>query len=193
MTFLFDIGNVLLNLHFDRLQKTILGNSESSLPAILAPINEAYEVGAITCDDFVSRSLAALNTTLTRAQFIAAWEDIFSLNEPMWEVVENLGNQGHRLILFSNTNTIHARHFLERFEGFSLFDHHHFSQDVGANKPHDLFYQKAIEQYGLVPKETFYLDDLAENIATGKRFGFHSWQYDLDDHQAVLDWLASAL
>ncbi|MCX8239294.1 MAG: HAD-IA family hydrolase [Akkermansiaceae bacterium] len=193
MTFLFDIGNVLLKLHFERLQKTIFGHSESSLPTILAPINESYEVGDITCHEFVSRSLAALDTSLTRAEFIAAWNNIFSLNEPMWDVARNLRRDGHRLILFSNTNTIHARHFLEEYEEFSLFDHHHFSQEIGSNKPHDHFYQKAVDQYHLIPQETFYLDDLDANIATGRRFGFQSWQYDLNDHEACLDWLASTL
>lgn len=193
MTFLFDIGNVLLKLHFERLQQTLHGSSETSIPNSLAPINEPYEIGAISCKEFVSRSLDALDSSLLEEEFIAAWNNIFSSNDPMWGVVRNLKADGHRLILFSNTNTIHVRHFLEEYPEFDLFDHHHFSQEVGANKPHDPFYQSAIKKYSLVPQETLYLDDLPANIETGKRFGFQSWQYDLNNHQDCLDWLSATL
>jgi len=189
MTFLFDIGNVLLKLHFERFHNIILGAPDAPLPDNLISLKDPYETGAITCDEFVTQSLNTLKNGLTPECFTRAWEDIFSLNEPMWEVVRHLNEKGHRLILFSNTNAIHARHILATYPEFSLFDHHHFSQEVGALKPHDPFYQKALEHYDLVPAETFYLDDLLENIAAGKRFGFQSWQYDFQNHQACLDWL----
>lgn len=193
MTLLFDIGNVLLKLHFERFRLTVLGATDSPLPAALDALKDPYETGIITDEQFIKRSLDILPSELTPAQFTSAWEDIFSLNEPMWEVVRHLSQEGHRLILFSNTNAIHARHFLSSYPDFSLFHHHHFSQEVGAMKPHDPFYQKAIETYQLIPEETLYLDDLPDNIATGKRLGFQSWQYDLNDHQACLEWLKARL
>jgi putative hydrolase of the HAD superfamily len=189
MTFLFDIGNVLLKLHFERFHETILGAPDVPLPDDLLILRDSHEIGAITCDDFVTRSLKVLETNLTPESFTRAWEDIFSLNEPMWGVVRHLKESGHRLILFSNTNAIHTRHFLATYPDFGLFDHHHFSQEIGASKPHDSFYQKALDHYNLIPSETLYLDDLPENIATGKRFDFQSWQYDFENHEACLDWL----
>lgn len=190
MTFLFDIGNVLLKLHFHRFHQAILGAPDAPLPEALALLKDPYETGAITDDEFVSRSLTILKSDLSPAQFIAAWENIFSLNEPMWQVVRTLRENGHRLILFSNTNAIHARAFLTKHPEFALFDHHHFSQEIGAIKPHDDFYTKAIANYQLTPAETLYLDDLPENIATGKRLGFRTHQYDLNNHPACLDWLS---
>ncbi len=193
MTFLFDIGNVLLNLHFDHFYNTVLGAPDAPVPEALSALKDPYETGKITCDEFVSQSLQILKSDLSHSQFISAWEDIFSLNEPMWEVVRQLKKDNHRLILFSNTNAIHARSFLATYPGFSLFNHHHFSQEIGAIKPNDDFYQKAITTYDLIPSETLYLDDLPDNIATGKRLGFRSWQYDLNDHAACLRWLATQI
>jgi len=190
MTFLFDIGNVLLKLHFERFHSVILGSPDAPLPDHLLALKDPYETGAISCRTFVSRSLQILKSDLSPADFTAAWQNIFSLNTPMWDVVHHLKNQGHRLILFSNTNAIHARHFLSTYPDFALFDHHHFSQEVGAIKPHPSFYQDALDQYHLDPSETLYLDDLPENIATGKDFKFRSWQYDLNNHKACLDWLS---
>lgn len=190
MTFLFDIGNVLLRLHFDRFHNTILGAPDAPLPPELVSIKEPYESGEIDDETFVRRSLEVLASPLTPDQFIAAWRDIFSPNEPMWDVVNQLKEQNHRLILFSNTNGLHTTSFLAQYRVFDHFDHHHFSQEVKAMKPETDFYQKAIEQYQIDPAETLYLDDLPENIEAGRRHGFTSWQYDLDDHEACLDWLA---
>ena len=191
MTFLFDIGNVLLKLHFERFHLAILGSENAFLPGNLVKIKDSYETGKIKDQEFVQRSLAILDSPLKPDEFVAAWENIFSPNLPMWEVVHKLKKQGHRLILFSNTNTIHARSFLKTYPDFNLFDHQHFSQEVGIIKPHPEFYQSAIKNFDLAPQETLYLDDLPENIVTGKELGFCSWQYDLNDHQSCLTWLSN--
>lgn len=189
MTFLFDIGNVLLNLHFERFHEIILPAGQTDLTAEMLELKDPYESGQISDEDFVTRSLALIDKPLTREEFTQAWQNIFSLNEPMWEVVRQLRADGHRLILFSNTNTLHSDYFLKTYEPFSLFHHHHFSQKTGANKPDPKFYENAIRDYDLVPKETLYLDDLAENIDTGIALGFQCFQYDLNDHAAALEWL----
>ena len=191
MTFLFDIGNVVLKLHFENFHRKVLGAPNAPIPSELDKLKDPYETGEISDDEFVSRSLQILNSDLSPDVFTEAWQDIFSPNTPMWDVVNQLHADGHRLILFSNTNALHSTHFLEKYEVFQHFHHHHFSQEVSAIKPHADFYQKAVETYDLVPSETAYLDDLPENIATGKDFRFHSWQYDFNNHEACLDWLKS--
>ena len=191
MTFLFDIGNVLLKLHFENFHRKVVGHEQATLPTELAALKDPFETGAMTEQEFVTRSVNILGDHITPEVFTNAWLDIFSLNDPMWEVVQKLHSAGHRLILFSNTNGLHTRHFLGHYPAFQLFHHHHFSQEIGAIKPHDEFYQKAIDAYQLDPAHTAYLDDLPENIATGKKFGFQSWQYDLNNHEACLEWLGS--
>ena len=190
MTFLFDIGNVLLKLHFDRFQTTILGSPDSPFSPEFAKVKELYESGKIDDGQFPDQALPHLPRPVAREAFIKAWQDIFSLNDPMWQVVRSLKNEGHRLILFSNTNGLHAEAFLRDFPDFAHFDHQHFSHEVKALKPEPAFYQSAIEQYRLDPAETLYFDDLAENIATGRQFGFSCWQYHPDEHPAFLAWLA---
>jgi FMN phosphatase YigB (HAD superfamily) len=136
MTFLFDIGNVLLKLHFENFHRKVVGHEQAPLPSQLAQLKDPFETGAITDEEFVTRSVELLGDQITPEAFTEAWLNIFSLNDPMWEVVQKLHHDGHRLILFSNTNGLHTRHFLGKYSGFSLFNHHHFSQEVGAIKPH---------------------------------------------------------
>lgn len=189
MTILFDIGNVLLKLDFSRFHTAVLGNEEALLPEDLAGLKDPYESGVIVDAEFVARCLDGLSSSLTPGQFTAAWQDVFSPNKPMWAVVRQFKALGHRLILFSNTNGLHSAHFLSEIPVFRHFDAHHFSHEVGVMKPDPEFYRKAIERFELVPSETIYIDDLAENIATGRRFGFKCWQYEAERHDACLLWL----
>lgn len=189
MNFLFDIGNVLLNLHFDRFCAAVLGSPDACLPEQLARLKDPYEFGEINDSQFVALCLDHLSSTLSAAEFTAAWQDVFSPNEPMWAVVRQLKASQHRLILFSNTNGLHSAHFLAHFPVFQYFEDYHFSHKVGVMKPEPDFYQKAIERFKLDPSETIYIDDLPENIATGRQFGFDCWQYQVERHEACLKWL----
>lgn len=193
MTFLYDIGNVLLHLHFDRFYDTILPDGQLDLPNEMLKLKDPYESGQMSDQDFLTKAVSMLEKELTENEFIRAWQDIFSANQPMWDVVRKLHAADHRLILFSNTNALHAQAFLRDFEIFKLFHHHHFSHVTGANKPDPLFYENAIRDYDLVPAETLYFDDLPENIDTAIALGFQSFQYDLNDHQAAEEWLQAKL
>jgi len=191
MNYLFDIGNVLLLLDFPSFHRRVFGPDGPS-PGVtdrLAALKDPYETGKLSDEDFITQTMATSSSTLSRAEFTAAWNEIFAPNPPMWELVEQLKKEGHRLILFSNTNALHADYFLREFEIFKHFGHHHFSHEAGAIKPDDSFYTTAIEEYGLTPSKTRYFDDLPENIETGKRLGFLCHQYDFNNHQAALDWL----
>ena len=194
MNFLFDIGNVLLRLDFPSFHRRVFGpggltpEAREELDLLKVP----YEAGEMDDDTFFSSIRPLLpdeRKGLTAPEFITAWNGIFSPNRPMWRVVDQLAAQGHRLILFSNTNSLHASYFLKEFSVFDHFRHHHFSQEIGALKPDRAFYDSAIEKFQLVPEETLYLDDLPENILTGRNLGFGCHQYHLEDHPAALDWL----
>jgi FMN phosphatase YigB (HAD superfamily) len=63
----------------------------------------------------------------------------------------------------------------------------HSKSDI---KPHPPIYQHAVDTHDLDPQSTLYIDDLPQNIATGREFGFHCHQYDLRNHAAFERWLA---
>jgi putative hydrolase of the HAD superfamily len=109
----------------------------------------------------------------------------------MWKNVRQLAADGHRLILFSNTNAIHCPWVFEAYPEFSLFSGAVLSFETGFIKPEPPIYQHAIDAHGLVPAETLYIDDLPQNIATGREFGFQCHTYDLRDHASFEKWLST--
>lgn len=196
MTFLFDIGRVLLDFDFERSLARLLPPDAPrgrERLAVLLEKRDEFETGAIAPDDYIAWALRELGSSATPAEFRHAWRHIFTPVAPMWRVVRQLAAAGHRLILFSNTNAIHCPWVFGEFPEFALFPEAVLSFEVGAVKPHPPIYQYAIDTYRLDPAATCYFDDLPANIATGRDFGFRCFQYDLTDHAACEAWLAREL
>ena len=196
LSFLFDIGKVLLDFDFEASLKTFLppGHPDpaSALSELLAKKDE-FETGRISVSDYTDWALATLGSSASHDDFHHAWRHIFTPNEPMWETVRALHAAGHRLILFSNTNAIHCPWVFEAYPEFSLFHGAILSYEVDSIKPEPEIYQHAIEKYSLTPAETLYIDDLPANIATGNQFALRTHQYHLDNHQAFEHWLTKQL
>ncbi|MGL5016682.1 MAG: HAD-IA family hydrolase, partial [Luteolibacter sp.] len=133
------------------------------------------------------------DTPVTPDEFRHAWRHIFTPNKPMWATVRQLVADGHRLIIFSNTNSIHCPWVFEEYPEFCLFPEAVLSYQTGFVKPEPEIYHHAIRAHGLIPEETLYIDDLPQNIATGRDLGFITWQYDMKDHAAFEKWLAGHL
>lgn len=193
MTFLYDIGRVLLDFHFESSLARLFPESTPDVHERLERMLERkdeFEAGRIDVDSYTKWAMGVLETDATAEQFHHYWQRIFTPNEPMWECVRSLSAKGHRLILFSNTNAIHCPWVFEFYPEFSLFDGAVLSFETGFIKPEPEIYQHAVDKYDLVPGETLYIDDLPQNIATGKDFGFHCFQYDLKDHASFERWLA---
>lgn len=196
MTFLFDIGRVLLDFDFESSISTLFSadvtDQAERLERLLERKDE-FEAGKIDVLTYVTWALEVLGCDVTHDQFCHAWQQIFVPNEPMWARVRQLAADGHRLILFSNINGIHWPWITQNFDGFELFHDAVLSFKAGFIKPDPGIYQHAISHHTLVPSETLYIDDLPQNCATGRELGFRTWQYDLKNHAAFETWLSSEL
>jgi putative hydrolase of the HAD superfamily len=197
-TFLFDIGNVLLHFDFTVAAQRFAAMSEAGADEVLArlsPFKNALESGAMPAEDFVAESSALIGFRGSREEFVDIWNDIFTENSPMIDLAKKLAPD-HRLILFSNTNGLHKDWFIRRYGVFSHFAGGVFSHEVRCMKPEEAFYQQAVTQFGIDPAETFYIDDLAENIAAGQRFGLVCHHYASSRHgeleSDVARWLHKA-
>lgn len=195
-TFLFDIGRVLLDFDYESsLAKLIpqrISNPEELIQQVLAQ-KDALEAGLIDPASYARRALQILESDATLEQFCQAWQQIFTINQPMWQCVHQLAQQKHQLILISNINAIHCPWLFTAYPEFSYFAHKVLSFEVGALKPEFAIYHHAINTYKLDPAATIYIDDQSENIASGQELGFQCWQYDLNNHQAFEIWLEKTL
>lgn len=194
---LIDIGNVILHVDFLTSLRTLvpqeLADPDGRIYSLLEKKDD-FEGGALSDEEFVAWASGKLQFTGTEKEFLFAWNNIFSPNLLMWETLRDLKARGFQLILFSNTNQMHADFFLKEYaEIFELFDGEVFSHLAGSIKPDPAIYHHAFEKYDLLPEETLYLDDLPENITTGLQLGLKAWRYNVDSHEALTRWLVETL
>lgn len=189
MTYLFDIGNVLLAFDFTPALSTLLGRQAdpNALQQIIARKDD-FEAGQIDVDEYISWASTLLDYRGGADGFKQAWRSIFTPIYPNWELVKQLHAEGHRLILYSNTNAIHAPYCMEQYDIFRYFDHAVFSHEIGEIKPHCDFFTRSFELFDINPAETRYIDDLEDNILAGRRHGLDCFHYLPDSHQALAQW-----
>ncbi|MDE0593718.1 MAG: HAD family phosphatase [Akkermansiaceae bacterium] len=189
---LFDIGNVLVHLDFETplaaLVPPSMKNPKERIHRLLEKKDE-LESGAIAKDEFITWASERLGFPGSPESFLEAWNSIFEPIHSMWTMAAFLKSLGVKIILFSNTNCMHAEWLLKNYNVFEEFDERVFSHLVGAIKPDAAIYHHAIAQHDLVPADTLYIDDLPENIAKGEELGFRCHQYAFARHHQFIAWL----
>ena len=191
--FLFDIGNVLLKFDFSVAMKKTLALSEVQDPieatSQIDRLKLGYEDGQIDRAAFLRGVFDVLRYRGTEAEFVAAWEDIFTPNDPMVALVERLHGR-FPLYLLSNTSDIHRDYIFRRYDFFGRFTAGTYSYEAKASKPGREIYGIAQRELGIEPATTFFIDDLLPNIETARALGFHAHHYHHDQHAALLSQLA---
>ena len=187
--FLFDIGNVLLRFDFHLALRALAAQSDATDPTdVLARIELvkfALEDGQIDRAGFVRGVFDVLRYRGTESEFIAAWEDIFTPNQPMLDLVGQLHGR-YPLHLLSNTSDIHVDYIFRRYPAFRHFSGAVYSYRVKASKPDPAIYRIACQQLGIEPATTFFIDDLLPNIETARTLGFRTHHYHHDRHAELL-------
>ena len=183
---LFDLGNVLLRFDFDRVYSAMAehqANVEMLKGDAMEALKIEFETGAIDNEEMFQRTAALSGYTGPQEHFERSWEDIFEENVPMVDFLRDLETRGIPRYLLSNSNDLHVRHIETAYDVLEPFNDIIFSHHAKAMKPDESIFEKAIAQFELEPSKTAYIDDLADNIATGRRLGFQCIHYNPDAHE----------
>lgn len=183
---IFDFGNVVAHFDFARSAGRFgrsLGLSaeeftRKATEAGLIEVFKVYESGGMTSEDFHRRFSELTGVDDDFERFAADWADIFWANEPVHRLIDALRGAGYTLVLGSNTNELHARHFRAQFaEVFRHFDRLVLSYEVGRIKPDPGFYLACAAAAGRPAGECVFIDDLAENVEGANKAGLIGVQY----------------
>ncbi len=168
-TIVFDFGNVIGFFDNTKTLRRLEPHTDLSSEEMLAvfrdsPLEDDYEHGRISSDEFIERAQAALKLRCSKEEIAKAWSDIFHPNEEMCKLVPRLRGR-FRLLLGSNTNELHATHFRKQFaETLAHFDSLVLSHEVGARKPNIEFFHHCHRLAHGELSECVFIDDLPENV-----------------------------
>ncbi len=185
---IFDIGNVILRFDFNRAMSKMAGHCDPLSVEILArlePVKLAYEGGRMTRPEFLAEWRSIFRYTSTDEDFVAAFADIFTENEPVVALIRQLHGR-LPLYLLSNTNDIHIDFIFRQYPVFGLFTDAVYSHVVKASKPERAIYEIAARQFGVTPAETLFIDDLQANVESAREAGFRAHHYHHERHGDLL-------
>ncbi len=185
-TIIFDFGNVVAffdhQLTLERLAPhTDMPPEEIWRSVYLGPMEEEFEAGRMSAEQFVAE-FTKLCRLRCDAQFIVeSVADIFRPNPEICALLPKLKGR-YRLLLGSNTNPIHSRHFQKQLaEPLAHFDKLVLSHDVGDRKPRRGFYEYCLRFADCEPGECLFIDDIAANIEGARAAGLHGLVYQPND------------
>jgi len=177
--FIFDLGNVLLLFSHERMFAQVgalCGKSAEEVRRVFIEddLGTRFERGNLSEAQLRGELERRLDATFASSELDRALGDIFTPNEPMLEIVSALRRQGFRLVLLSNTNSIHVRWIESNYDVLSRFDSCVLSYQVGAVKPEPAIYAAAINCANCSPDECLYTDDISAYVDAGREAGLNA-------------------
>ena len=176
----FDVGNVLIDYQPDRYLREI-GVPDIKREAMLKDIFfskewEQLDNGDITFDE--AYDIIEKKSILTREEIISVFEDhllkIFSLIDANVSLLPVIKQYGYKLFYISNFTERYFYRMQKKFPIWDIFDDGVISAAIKMSKPGKDIFLYAFNQFGIDPKESVFIDDLPENVATAKSLGMET-------------------
>lgn len=180
---IFDLGGVLLNIDYNKTSEAFaqLGVLQFDELYSLSGANDlfqALETGAISDSDFYQKAHAYCHPITTMDKIQVAWNAM--LLDFRMESIHTLTDLKKRydLYLLSNTNSIHLEAFNRLFKQITgkesidgYFKKAYYSHEIKMRKPNVSTYRFVLDDAGINPSETLFIDDSVNNINGAREAG----------------------
>ncbi len=175
-----DLGKVLIFFDNSIFYRKLAAFTPFDVKEIAARVNvhseigEAFDTGRLSPQGFYEKALEALEAELSCEDFFAMYNDVFSLNRPVVDILSRLKALSCRMVMLSNTDVERFGFIRNRFPEVMLFDHYVLSYEEGYMKPDPRIFVVALGKAEAAPAECVFIDDRSENIEAARRLGMHA-------------------
>jgi putative hydrolase of the HAD superfamily len=179
-TVIFDLGGVLVSVDFMRAcarLESAGGGPASRIRDLILHGGEKveFDTGRSSPAEFAERMCAALDVSLSHAEFADIWCDIFGEQHEVTGMLDEIAKRAD-LILLSNTDPLHLDRVRRQFGLLDKFGHLVLSYEVGHAKPARQIYERALRL--CVPgSRVLFFDDVAEFVAAARACGLPAEQF----------------
>lgn len=199
-TLIFDIGNVIVDIDYMRPVAEFQKLTNVDFAEIASynrdhKLFDTFEKGKLSEAEFHNELRRFLRPGVTDRQILDAWNSILIAYPTHKLQLLNQLKNNYRVLALSNINETHVRE-LDRVAAeqlgaaaFSDFFHKaYYSHEMGLRKPEKEIYQEVLRTENLDPARTFFVDDLAENVASALQVGLDAYQLtERDKLQQLLE------
>ncbi len=184
-TIIFDFGNVLGFFDHQRTLAQLAPFTDLSADEIyhrlyLEELEHQFEAGQLSEEEFLQQVRQRCGLRCEDAFLRQAIADIFWPNPETCTLVPRLKDR-YRLLLGSNTNPLHARHFQREFaDTLAHFDELVLSHEIRCRKPHAAFFEHCLQLAGCPAGQCLFIDDMPANVASARSCGLQALAYAPD-------------
>lgn len=187
--FLFDIGNVLADFDDRDLLAAVIRSSRLSRQQATArapELDDLVEKGLISDAEYVARLNESKGLSWNIEHLTEVWSHVFTLNEPGRALFDEALRAGVPVYMLSNIAQFHInaikRNWSWFFDGAAgLF----LSYQIGVRKPHSDVYRHVLNELQADGNQCFFVDDLAENVASARALGINAHRFTPENHPAI--------
>ena len=184
----FDLGGVIITLNFEQAVRRFYDMGVENIRTYLDPFAQTgifgdLEGGKITAEEFRLKLSELAGCELSFADCLHAWKGfVEEVPRCNLETLVALRQKGYRLILLSNTNPYMMSWAMSpdfSGDGHALgdyFDACYLSYQCGIMKPDPAIFHLMLEEEGILPNETLFLDDGPQNVKVAASLGIQTYQ-----------------
>lgn len=183
---IFDLGGVLLNIDYSKTEQAFESLGITDFKQRFSQLSQDHffddwETGRLPREAFFEGMRQAAGRALSDAQITEAWNAML-LNFPLrrLQILQQLRLR-YDLFLLSNTNELHEEAFHEILRqacGWDSLGHFfekiYFSHRVGLRKPSHEIFELVLQQNGLQPEHTLFIDDSPQHIQSAAGLGIQT-------------------
>ncbi len=181
--FLFDLGNTLIKLAYERVLENVCRDASIGRDELLELLEApgAYrdlERGAVTFHEFYEFLCDHAGYRGSARDLREVWGDFFDGPTTGAEELLDRVRAKYRVAFLSNSNEVHADLIPRQFGSlFRRDDRFVFSYRFKVAKPDPEMFRRALEVIGALPANVVFIDDLIENVLGARGIGMRSFQF----------------
>jgi putative hydrolase of the HAD superfamily len=139
----------------------------------MGEVFQQHERGEISDEDFAGKLCDEMGIALSFEQFATGWQAVFvALRPEVIDIMQRLRNEGHRVVVLSNTNRLHCNYWPQHYpEVAAAADHLYLSQDLGMRKPEADIYQHVLAAENTAAADAVFFDDHPANVLAAQALG----------------------
>ncbi|MFT3902583.1 MAG: HAD family phosphatase [Niabella sp.] len=181
-----DFGGVLFNIDYHKTTDAFVALGFTDFNEMFTQHNadelfQSLETGSISTPDFYKRLQMILEFPVEEYELESAWNAmLLGYRKESLDFLKSLSEK-YNLYLLSNTNEIHYNRFSKMlpeqtpYQSLeSFFTKAWFSHRIHLRKPDRQTFEFVLNDGGLKPEETLFIDDSYSNLGTPEALGIHT-------------------
>ncbi len=174
---IFDLGNVLFEINFNKAVRYWADKSSETFEAIRSRVSEhlvyrKFERGEIEADEFfiLLKEYFGLKTSIE--EIINGWNSIFGpVYFENYKAMIEISKEAE-IVALTNTNVTHNETWENLYKKeLSIFNKIYKSTDLGMRKPEHRIFKYVLNDCGVSGEETVFFDDLINNTREAQAMG----------------------